>query len=76
MADTGTCKQCNRPILWIKGAITGRSHAVDPRPLTVFTPSGQKVQLETGEVILLRAGSSLQAYAAHELTCPKPKETR
>lgn len=76
MPDEGKCKSCNRPILWIKGAITGRGHACDPRPLTVFTTAGQKVQLDTGEVIDLRAGSSLQAHVAHELTCPKPKETR
>ncbi len=76
MPDEGKCKSCGGPVVWIKGAITGRSHAYDVRPLTVFTPSGQKVQLDTGEVILLRAGSSLQAHVAHELTCPKPKETR
>jgi hypothetical protein len=75
--NTGTCRGCGQPVLWVEMAVSGKRNPLDPEP----HPSGTIAIDTAGKAHYLKRGQEIfidpnERYVSHFSTCPRAKEFR
>lgn len=77
MADTGTCRSCNAPILWVE-TIQGKRMPLDAEPHedgnVALMPAGAMVL--TKELVEQGKKIGSKRYRSHFATCPNAGQHR
>lgn len=78
MADTGTCRSCGLPILWVEMAVSGKKNPLNPEP----TPDGNVAvvggvgEALKGEALGEARKNGADLYLSHFATCKTAAQHR